>query len=49
VIECHTWCHIIVLNVHVQTEDTIYDVKDNFCEQMQCVFDKFPKYLMNIL
>jgi hypothetical protein len=24
------WCYIIVLNVHVPTEDKIYDVKDSF-------------------
>jgi hypothetical protein len=25
------WCHIIVLNVHVPTEDKIDDVKDSSC------------------
>jgi hypothetical protein len=26
------WCHIIVLNVHVSTEDKTDDVKDSFYE-----------------
>jgi exonuclease III len=36
--------HIIVLNVHVPTEDTNNDVKDSFCEELEQIFDKFPKY-----
>jgi hypothetical protein len=42
------WCHIIVLNVHAPTEDRTDDVKDSFYEELECVFDKFPKYHMNI-
>jgi hypothetical protein len=42
------WCHIIVLNVHAPTEDKT-DVKDNFYGEMECVFDKFPKYHTKIL
>jgi hypothetical protein len=38
------WCHIVVLNVHVPTEDKIDDVKDSFYEEFERVFDKFPKY-----
>jgi hypothetical protein len=34
------WCHIIVLNVHAPTED---DVKDSFYEELERVFDEFPK------
>jgi hypothetical protein len=56
VIGCHTsyiklrgcWCHIIVLNVHAPTEDKSDDVKDTY-EELECVFDKFPKYHMKIL
>jgi hypothetical protein len=33
------WCHVIVLNV----------VKNNSDEELECVFNKFPKYLMKIL
>jgi hypothetical protein len=37
------WCHIIVLNVHTPTDDKTDDVKDSFYEELQHVFDKFPK------
>jgi hypothetical protein len=40
------WCHINVLNVHAPTE---FYVKDNFYEELERVFDKFPKYHMTIL
>jgi hypothetical protein len=43
------WCHIIVLNVHAPTEDKTDDVKDSFYEELECVFDKFPKYHIKIL
>jgi hypothetical protein len=43
------WCDIIVVNVHVPTEDKIGDVKDRFYEELEYVFDKFPKYHMKIL
>jgi exonuclease III len=43
------WCNIIVLNVHVPTEDKIDDIKDRFYEELEQVFDKLPKYHMNIL
>jgi hypothetical protein len=43
------WCHIIVLNVQTQTEDKTDDVKDSFYEELEHVFDKFPKYQMKIL
>jgi hypothetical protein len=52
VIGCHTrgrWCHIIVLNVHAPTEDKTDDVKHSFYEELERVFDKFPKYHMKIL
>jgi hypothetical protein len=43
------WCYIIVLNVHATTENEIYDMKDSFYEELERVFDKFPKYCMKIL
>jgi exonuclease III len=43
------WCHIIVLNVHAPTEDKTDDVKGSFYEELERVFDKFPKYHMEIL
>jgi hypothetical protein len=42
-------CHIIVLNIHAPTEDKTDDVKDSFYEEVECVFDKFPKYRLKIL
>jgi hypothetical protein len=42
------WCDI-VLNIHAPTNDKIDDVKDTFYEELECVFDKFPKYHMKIL
>jgi hypothetical protein len=41
------WCHI-VLNVHAPTEDKTDDVKDSFYEELERVFDKFPKYHMKL-
>jgi hypothetical protein len=43
------WCHIIVLNAHAQTRDKNGVVKDCFYEELECVFDKFPKYHKKIL
>jgi hypothetical protein len=40
------WCHIIV---HAPTEDKTDDVKDSFYEELERLFDKFPKYHMKIL
>jgi hypothetical protein len=42
------WCKIIVLYVHIPTGDKIADVKDSFYEELEPVFNKFLKYLMNI-
>jgi hypothetical protein len=38
------WCDIIVLNVHAPTEDKPDDMKDRFYEELEHVFNKFPKY-----
>jgi hypothetical protein len=37
------WFHIIVLNVHAPTEDKTDGVKDSFYEELERIFDKFPK------
>jgi exonuclease III len=37
------WFHIIVLNVHAPTEDKTDDVKDSFYEELELIFNKFPK------
>jgi hypothetical protein len=41
--------YIIVLNVHAPTEDKTDEVKDSFYEELERVFDKFPKYHMKTL
>jgi hypothetical protein len=41
--------YIIVLNVHAPIEDKTDYVKDNFYEEMECLFNTFSKYHMNIL
>jgi exonuclease III len=43
------WCHVIVLNVHAPIEDKTDDMNDSFYEELERVFDKFPKYHMKIL
>jgi hypothetical protein len=35
------WCNIIVLNIHVPTEDKTVDVKDSLYEELERLFDKF--------
>jgi hypothetical protein len=42
------WCDIIVLNVHPPTEDKDDDIKDTFYEELEQVFDQFPRYHMKI-
>jgi hypothetical protein len=42
------WYDIIVLNVHAPTEDKINYIKDRLYEELERIFDKFPKYHMNI-
>jgi len=43
------WCIIIVLNVHVPSEEKVDDSKDSFYEELEQVFDLLPKYCMKIL
>jgi hypothetical protein len=43
------WCNIIVLNVHAPNEDKSDDSKDSFYEELEQVFDHFPRYHMIIL
>jgi hypothetical protein len=38
-----------VLNVHATTEDKTDDIKNRFYEEVEHVFDKFLKYLINTL
>jgi len=43
------WCNIIVLNVHAPSEEKSDEAKDGFYEELEQVFDHFPKYHMKIL
>jgi hypothetical protein len=43
------WCDVIVLNVHVTTGGKTEDMKDNFYEELELVFDKFPEYYKKFL
>jgi len=43
------WCNIIVLNVHAPSEEKSDDSKDSFYEELEQVFDNFPRYHMQIL
>jgi hypothetical protein len=43
------WCNIIVLNAHAPTDQKGDDSKDSFCEELDGVFDHFPKYHTKIL
>ena len=43
------WCNIIVLNVHAPSEEKSDDLKDSFYEELEQVFDHFPKYHMKII
>jgi hypothetical protein len=38
-----------MLNVHAPTEDKIDDIKDRFYEELEQIFDKFPRNHMKIL
>jgi hypothetical protein len=43
------WHGVIILNVHAPTEDKTDDMKDSVYEELERVFDKFPKYHTKIL
>jgi len=43
------WCNIIVLNGPAPSEEKSVYSKDNFYEELEQVFDHFPKYHMKIL
>ena len=43
------WCNIIVLNVHAPSEVKSDDSKDSFYDEVEQVFDNFPKFHMKIL
>jgi hypothetical protein len=37
------WCNIIVLNVHVPSKENSGESKDSFYEELEQVFNHFPK------
>jgi hypothetical protein len=43
------WFHIIFLNVQAPTEDKTDYMKDRFYEELERIFNKFPKYHTKIL
>jgi hypothetical protein len=43
------WCDIIVPNVYAPTVSKTEYMKERFYEELEHVFDKFPKYHMKIL
>jgi len=43
------WRNIIVVNVHAPSEERSDESKDSFYEELEQVFDHFPKYHMKIL
>jgi hypothetical protein len=43
------WCDIFLLNIHGRTEDKIDDANGRFYEELEHVFDKFPKCRMKIM
>jgi hypothetical protein len=42
------WCNIVVLNVHAPSEDKSDVSKDSLHEELEQVFNHFPKYHMKI-
>ena len=43
------WHNIIVVNVHASSEEKSDEAKDSFYEELEQVFDHFPKYQMKML
>jgi len=43
------WRNTIVVNVHASSEEKSEESTDSFCEELEQVFDHFPKYRMKIL
>jgi len=48
VLRCR-WHNIVVVNVHAPSEEKSDEAKDTFYEELQQVFDYFPKYHMKML
>ena len=48
VLRCR-WRNIIVVNVHAPSEEKSGEAKDSFYEELEKVFDQFPKYHLKML
>jgi hypothetical protein len=42
-------CNVIVLNMHTPSEERSDNTKGSFCEELEQVFDHFPKYHVKLL
>ena len=47
-IGCHIvlkgrWCNVVVLNAHAAREEKTDDSNDSFYDELELVFDHFPK------
>jgi hypothetical protein len=42
------WYDIFVPHVHAPTDYKTDYTKYSFCEELECVFDQFPKYRLNM-
>jgi hypothetical protein len=43
------WFRMSVLNIHAPKEDKMSNVKDNFYDELEHIFNEFPKYYENVL
>ena len=43
------WLHIILVNVHAPSEEKSEELRDSFYEELEELFDHFPKYHTKIL
>ena len=43
------WRNIVLVNVHATREEKSDEAKDSFYEELEQVFDQFPKYRMKML
>ena len=44
-----SWCNILLLNVHTTSVKKSNDSKESFYEELEHVFDHFPKHHMKII
>jgi hypothetical protein len=43
------WCGNTVLNIYHPTDDKINNIKDTFYKKLDCILNKFHKYITKIL